>query len=250
MVIYSYSIANVDLSPHNASDLSDIIASLDRLTSHSSPATRQLAREARLVLTARTASTSAIASSSILPSATSIESPNATYQKALKLLQDPIIPVRAHGLRLLRELVCRPSAVPSTASEVRRNELWLNPALLPGILSIFLQSIQDDESYIFLNAVQGLAAMVDGYGKEMLRGIVEVYLSGTGVGGSGAASGSNTMSKQELDVRIRVGEALNAVVKRCGRALSLYGTYAHIELYHYNYDYSTYFQWTYCSRLF
>jgi len=153
---------------------------------------------------------------------TAIESPHATYQKALKLLQDPIIPIRAHGLQLLRELVYRPSVTNPRASQGRRDDSWLDPAFLPGILSIFLQSIQDDESYIFLNAVQGLVAMVDGYGKEVLRGIVEVYLSGTGVGGSGTASGGESMSKQELDARTRVGEALNAVVKRCGEALGLY----------------------------
>ena len=67
--------------------------------------------------------------------------------------------------------------------------------------------------------------MVDGRGKEVLRGIIEVYLSGTGVRGSGGASYGEVMSKQELDTRIRVGEALNAVVKRCGGALGLYGTY-------------------------
>ncbi|KAF8490277.1 hypothetical protein JB92DRAFT_3010158 [Gautieria morchelliformis] len=208
--------ANTDLSPQNTPDLDDILISLNHLISHTSPTIRQLAREARLVLTARTASTSAAASR---PKAET-ESSYATYQKALKYLQDPIIPVRAHGLQLLRELVSRPSMTP--ASQARSDDWQLDPALLPGILSIFLQSIQDDESYIFLNAVQGLAAMVDGYGKEVLRGITEVYLSGTGIGGSGAAAGSMEMSKQELDSRIRVGEALNAAVKRCGGALGLY----------------------------
>lgn len=101
----------------------------------------------------------------------------------------------------------------------------LDPALVPGILSIFLQSIQDEESYLFLNAVQGLAAMVDGYGKDVLRGVVDVYLSGTGVGGSGVSAGTSSMSNEELDARIRVGEALTVVVKRCGTALSIYGVW-------------------------
>jgi hypothetical protein len=87
-----------------------------------------------------------------------------------------------------------------------------------------LQSIQDDESFLFLNGVQGLAALVDGYGRDVLRGIMDVYLTGTGVGGSGVAgAGGTAMSRQELDARIRVGEALNVVVKRCGGALGWYG---------------------------
>lgn len=99
----------------------------------------------------------------------------------------------------------------------------LDPALVPGILSIFIQSVQDDESYIFLNAVQGLAAMVDGYGKDVLRSIMDVYLSGTGIGASGGRGNTITMLREELDVRVRVGEALNTVVKRCGVALGFYG---------------------------
>lgn len=220
--------ANADLSPNNIPDLADIFTSLDHFTSHTSASIRQLARESRLVLTSRMASTSAAASASASASRskTETESPHVTYQKALKLLQDPIIPVRAHGLQLLRELVSRPSVAQSNkTSPTRSDDSRLDPALIPGILSIFLQSIQDDESYIFLNAVQGLAAMVDGYGREVLRGIVEVYLSGTGVGGSGVAGADGmAMTKHELDARIRVGEALNIVVKRCGGALGLYGT--------------------------
>lgn len=224
----SQPLANADLSPNNVPDLADIFTSLDHFTLHTSASIRQLARESRLVLTSRMASTSAAASASASTSRskTETESPHVTYQRALKLLQDPIIPVRAHGLQLLRELVSRPSVVQSNkTSPTRSDDSRLDPALIPGILSIFLQSIQDDESYIFLNAVQGLAAMVDGYGREVLRGIVEVYLSGTGVGGSGVAGADGmAMTKHELDARIRVGEALNIVVKRCGGALGLYGT--------------------------
>ena len=67
--------------------------------------------------------------------------------------------------------------------------------------------------------------MVDGYGREVLKGVVGVYLRGTGVGaGMGGGVGMGTeMSVQELDVRVRVGEALNMVVKRCGEMLGLYG---------------------------
>ena len=76
---------------------------------------------------------------------------------------------------------------------------------------------------MFLNAVQGLVVMVDGYGKDVLPRIVEVYLSGTGFGPWGGRGDATTMSREELDVRLRVGEALNTVVKRCGDALGLYG---------------------------
>lgn len=176
-----------------------------------------MAREARLVLLARLASASV---GQQAKKTTEADQPTAAdiYQQALKLLQDPIIPVRAHGLQLLRDLLSKRSKDPYQESR-------LDPALLPGILSIFLQSIQDQESYIFLNAVQGLAAMVDGYGKEVLRGIMDIYLQGTGIKPTGALGSSDAMSQEELDARIRVGEALNNVVRRCGGALAFYSEF-------------------------
>ena len=117
-----------------------------------------------MVMTARLASTSdAAGQKQSDSSSTESETPQETYQKALKLLQDPLLPVRAHGLLLLRQLV----SARRTSSDGSA-EPALDRALIPGILSIFMQSIQDEDSYMFLNAVQGLSAMVDGYGKDVV----------------------------------------------------------------------------------
>lgn len=187
-----------------------ILSDLEPLTLHDSATLRALAREARLVLTARNASSSnggrSRPNASLDPKAEALE----TYQKALKLLQDPLLPVRAHGLVLLRHLI-----VPPKASE-RRVEL--DPALVPGILSVFLQSVQEDDSYIFLNAVQGLVAMVDVLGQDILKGLVDVY-----AGGLLDGSEVGNMSKADLDRRLRVGEALNQSIRKCGDALGIYG---------------------------
>lgn len=142
------------------------------------------------------------------------ETPEKKYQKALKLLQDPLLPVRAHGLLLLRELV---TATKSASGSVQRPAI--DPALVPGILSIFMQSLQDDDSYIFLNAVQGLAAMVDCFGKDVLRGLIDTYSKRLdGIAGS-------SMTQQDIDIRTRVGEALGQVIRRCGDALPDYGEF-------------------------
>ena len=129
------------------------------------------------------------------------------YQRALKLLQDPILPVRAHGLLLLRELL---------RSSYQEDQV--NRALIPSILSIFLQSIQDEDSYIFLNAVQGLALLVDRFGKEILQGLVRDYT------GKLVGLGAGNLTQSDVDVRTRIGEALSTVIKRCGSALGIYGT--------------------------
>ncbi|EEB86874.1 hypothetical protein MPER_16018, partial [Moniliophthora perniciosa FA553] len=129
-----------------------------------------------------------------------------TYQHALKLLQDPILPVRAHGLLLLRQMITSSS----------QGSKPLDPALVPAIQDIFMQSVQDNDSYMFLNAVQGLAALVDQVGASVLNYMVQSYTKGlTEMHGS-------DMTQQEVDIRLRVGEALGAVVRRCGSTLGTY----------------------------
>jgi hypothetical protein len=86
-------------------------------------------------------------------------------------------------------------------------------------MSIFLQSVQDEDSYIFLNSVQGLAAMVDGFGEGVLKGLIHEYT------GKLEGLGASVVSQQEVDIRTRVGEALSIVIKRCGEALGIYGEF-------------------------
>ncbi|KAI0723142.1 hypothetical protein C8Q76DRAFT_767130 [Earliella scabrosa] len=205
--------ANPDLSARTAPVLNEIFSLLEPLSRVSNEDLRSLAREARMVMTARLASTSGSAEKRSKSSPDEGESPQETYQKALKLLQDPLLPVRAHGLLLLRQLVsARRTSTGGLAAPA------LDRALVPGILSIFMQSIQDDDSYMFLNAVQGLAAMVDGYGKDVLRGLVKAYADGVD------NLSPSAMSQHDVDMRTRVGEALGQVIRRCGEALPSYAS--------------------------
>lgn len=197
-------IANDDLSARTAPVLNDIFTLLEPLALDGTPSLRSLAREARIVMTARLASTSATS----VASSSQEEDIKQTYQNALKLLQDPLLPVRAHGLMLLRELV---------APRSRKKSKRLDPALIPAILSIFLQSVHDEDSYIFLNAVQGLAAMVDTFGKDILKSLTQQYSQGLDRG---------TLTQQDLDARIRIGEALGIVVRRCGSTLPDYSKFS------------------------
>ena len=162
-----------------------------------------------MVLTVRLASASTAISSGPArePEEDRIRS---TYQRALKLLQDALLPVRAHGLLLLRELV-------TTRAGTAPHEMVRT--LEPAIRDVFLQAVQDDDSYIFLNAVQGLAALADSFGSEALGGLVGIYtggLQGVGVG---------ALTQQDVDMRLRVGEALGQVIRRCGETLPRYGQF-------------------------
>ncbi|OJA14675.1 hypothetical protein AZE42_02399 [Rhizopogon vesiculosus] len=239
--------ANPSLSPHNTPSLSMILALLEAHTP-----TRPSAREARLVLTARMAEGTLDSS----PKSTKNKGkakdrsededtdPRETYQKALKLLQDPLLPVRAHGLLLLRQLVSPPAHANEYERERAEREAIIR-ALQPAILSIFMQAIQEDDSYVFLNAVQGLAALVHapgpapnskyGAGYEVLKSLLDVYARGAEDladdrsesnrkpkdGETGKAKGKGK-PMSEVDIRLRIGEALAVIVRRCGDSLGVY----------------------------
>lgn len=166
---------------------------------------RALAREARLVLTARRSSKVA---PTVAKSGTALERAfaqgNVTYQEALRLLQDPILPVRAHGLVLLKELAACGS------NDLSKDKL-MDPALTPAILDIYMQAIQDDESFLYLNAVKGIAEMANTGGRAMIKRLVGLYLGG---------QQQQARSRSEVDKQLRVGEALLQVVQRLEEALS------------------------------
>ena len=57
--------------------------------------------------------------------------------------------------------------------------------------------------------------MVNGYGKEVLKGLCNEYAQGLDRG---------ELRQLDVDVKLRVGEALGIVVKSCGSALGSYST--------------------------
>ena len=176
-------------------------ADLDRLTTSDSPAIGQLAREARTVLDLRSASAAAPRSSAPTDAATRSRE---RYQSALKLLQDPILPVRAQGLAELRTLV---------------GESETDPALRPAILDIFIRAIEDDDSFLYLNAVSGLAEVANRHGRDVVGRLATIYAGGD----VQAQSWTGESGRHELDRRLRIGEALVQIVDRSADSLSAQG---------------------------
>lgn len=170
--------ANEQINHATAAILHPINAHLETLSEKGAPQVRNLAREALLVLMIRR-------SASLSTSEPTQEI--TTYRRALNLIADPVLPVRAHGLILLRDLVLSPS---------------YDPALTPAILEVYTQAIQDPESYIYLNAVNGLAAMASHLGKDIFRTLVRQY------------------RESSMDKSLRLGEALGLVIKRSGEAFA------------------------------
>lgn len=125
----------------------------------------------------------------------SIEASKEKYRDAMKSLQDDLLPIRAHGMGMLKEMVLSKDPLVSTGEG------------LDQVLDIFVRLVQDEDSYIYLNAVKGLSALTDAYGNQIIKKLGAIYSD----------------DKQKLDNRLRIGEALLQTIQRCGDALGNYG---------------------------
>lgn len=101
------------------------------------------------------------------------------FTRAITNLNDPLVPIRAHGLYLLRLLV-----------EQRSSVLTLEFAL-----NLHLIQLKDPEPFIYLNAIKGLDSLIDWDASLVLPHILSLY-SGT------------SEDKADLDERLRIGEVI------------------------------------------
>jgi hypothetical protein len=117
------------------------------------------------------------------------------YATALSYLRDPLIPVRAHGLHLLRELIFDRAPIVDVTNTAR----------------LLITMLKDGDSFVYLNVVKCLTALTDRHFKTVTNMLVSAYLNDEDV--------LNLKEKLGLDERLRIGEALLATVQRLGQAL-------------------------------
>lgn len=132
------------------------------------------------------------------------------YEEALKLLQDPILPVRAHGLSLLRQLAVSAQDANSKAADATSDASIRQQAahrLLPKLRDLLLQAIQDEESYLYLNAIAGLKEVIL-CGQPWLGDILGIYTSLNSNAASPKPHSLPQDARSATDVRLRLGEAL------------------------------------------
>lgn len=172
--------------------VSALLPKLQILQSHHIATIQESARELFLVIKSIEAeediSRRAAGSSSITQS--SVEK----YKHAMEALRDDLMPVRAHGMGMLKEMI------------LAKDPLVAQGKGLDEVLDIFVTMVQDDDSFIYLNAVKGLCALADVHGNKIISKLAQIY----------------TDTKRPLDHRLRVGEALQQTVQRCGDALAKY----------------------------
>ncbi|KAK9471988.1 uncharacterized protein V1510DRAFT_366745 [Dipodascopsis tothii] len=110
------------------------------------------------------------------------------YELALNHIRDNLIPVRAHGLHVLKELIQQQDPVISQTT----------------VFEIILSTLNDEDSFVYLNSIKCLQALTDCYGAEIIDRLLTHYSS----------------TKSSLDERLRIGEALQRTIQRLGETLT------------------------------
>ncbi|KAI5846994.1 hypothetical protein BZA05DRAFT_426726 [Tricharina praecox] len=124
-----------------------------------------------------------------------VEQQREKYATVLSYLRDPLVPVRAHGLYLLRELILERASIVDV----------VNTACL------LITMLKDGDSFVYLNVVKCLAALTDRHSKTVTRMLVAAYVNDEDV--------LNLKEHLGLDERLRIGEALLGTVQKLNQAL-------------------------------
>lgn len=109
------------------------------------------------------------------------------HRTALTHLSDELAPIRAQGLSTVVSLISKSSPV-------------LN---IPSTSVLLISLLQDQDEYIYLSAIKALGDLASNHPKTVVRQLLEQY--------------SDPGENLTLDVRIRVGEALNKTIEHLGQ---------------------------------
>jgi len=105
------------------------------------------------------------------------------FQQAMEHIADPLAPVRAQGISALRDLILHNSSA-------------IN---IPSVLKTLIELLQDDDSFVYLNAIKALQLLADIHGTQISRNLLQEY-----------------ESPRKVDERLRLAEALAGVIQRMG----------------------------------
>jgi len=169
-----------ELSPSEISGYKTCLHHLDSLSRTSNVSLRNQARRLISLINARIA---LISPSTETPPQSDAE----IYSRAIEYISDPLVPVRAQGLSILRDLILRnPSAVN-----------------VDSVLDLLLGLLHDEDSFVYLNAIKAIQVVADKYGESITRKIMDEY-----------------ESKTDVDERVRLAESVAGVVQRMGELFS------------------------------
>lgn len=105
------------------------------------------------------------------------------YRQAVEYISDPIVPIRAQGLSILRDLILRRSCAVDVDT----------------VLDLLIGLLHDDDSYVYLNAIKTIQVLAEIHGEQITRKILTDY-----------------ESHGDVDERVRLAEAVAGVIRRMG----------------------------------
>ncbi|KAI9008100.1 armadillo-type protein [Gaertneriomyces semiglobifer] len=172
----------------NRAHVDDVLTILQVLTSQGESEIQRMARDVRAMLITGATSWDQVDDQPAKQKAAE------TFEEALKELQDDLLPVRAHGMHVLRTMI-----------HERDQILELH---LQKVVSLFLEQICNEDSFIYLNAIKGLSSLADVYPAETLSTITSRYSD----------------DSVDIDYRLRIGEGLLQTIQRCGEVFHNYSS--------------------------
>ncbi|KAG7231145.1 hypothetical protein INR49_027185 [Caranx melampygus] len=106
---------------------------------------------------------------------------------------DPDVPTRACALRVLTQMVQNQNPEAIQAQE--------------KVLTLFLENLEHEDSFIYLSAIQGLAALADSYPERILERLLKDFQHGPSL--------PTSNKEHSLETRLKLGE----VLMRASRAM-------------------------------
>ncbi|XP_072242834.1 transport and Golgi organization protein 6 homolog [Leuresthes tenuis] len=133
------------------------------------------------------------ASVSRLEASSDPDKPKKPFSDWLLEACDPDVPTRAFALRILTQKVQHKDPEAVQAQE--------------KVLPLFLENLEHEDPFVYLSAIQGLAALADSYPDRILEKLLKDFQSGPSLPSSN--------KERSLETRLKVGE----VLMRASRAL-------------------------------
>lgn len=118
-------------------------------------------------------------------------------KRAIANLSDPLVPIRAHGLYLLRQLI-------QSESEVID---------VPIVVQLHLLQLLDPEPFVYLNAIKGLESLLEMDTLVVLQELCLLYVADTTAEDVNSEKEGGT---SDLDQRLRIGEVLLRYIQGAG----------------------------------
>lgn len=111
-----------------------------------------------------------------------------TLKRAVASLNDPLVPIRAHGLHMLRTLIQNKSEVLS----------------LDFVINLHLVQLNDSEPFIYLNVIKGLESLLIQDQSAVLGLLLKLYIG----------------TEESVDTRLKIGEVLLRYIQSANELFS------------------------------